>query len=290
NRAVAGADAQRRAAGAEPSSHAVPAQLAVHVGHRHAVQPDAAVARVCVELRVQVVRNLEDDRPVAGGDVPVLRSAAAGRRADAEAAVAAVRAQRGKAAVGRDAAVAGRDGDVALERARLDAAVARMEIDLAADALDVDAAVAALRRQVRPGRQRDDQLRGSAHVESERMARRDANVHADGVAVLLRVDFDRVGRLLRRGALLDDDLDVLAIPRAHLDRPVEGGHRHLGTPLDGEVLLVARDHASDVGADEVDARRRGERRDGHEREGAEHETSFERWTDPAYPLFRAYTS
>src|SRR4051812_40184050 len=116
-----------------------------------------------IELAAEPLRHFEQNRAVAGLDVPVLRRAAPGSRkygdravararanarqlaGDLDAAIARIGVQPAVHVLQRDRAVAGVNLHVARQVAGRDAAVARSQDERAADPLDVDRAVAARR-------------------------------------------------------------------------------------------------------------------------------------------------
>ena len=74
-----------------------------------------------------------------------------------------------------------------------------------------------------------------------------ARLDVDDVALLVGEDLDGLGRGLVAAALLDFDRDLVAVPAADDDGPVEGGELDGRTALGGEPLLFA--HADAVGID-----------------------------------------
>src|SRR5438093_5095240 len=91
-------------------------------------------------------------------------------------------------------------------------------------------------------------------MEPAVVALRHGHVDSDAIAVLLRLDVDFSQRFLRRGAFLDDDLDLLAIPGPNLDGAVERRDMHVRLAGDREALFVALDEARRIGpaADDID--------------------------------------
>src|SRR5579863_271992 len=251
NRAVAGADFQDAAASVQFAAHRRPVERPGD-GDRD-VDGDAAVARVGVELRVQIAGDAKSDASVAGMQVPAVRYLRSVCGGGINAAIARLNLQGVESSIEGDVPVACIDLKSAVHTGAVDAAVAGVEVNPAVEAIGLNITVAGSDADIARDGLRGDvavagghveiQAAGDAQVNVDRsatapespmeMRHADADVHA--VAALAFFDADIVGaELVAVGR--DVRVDVFLIRRSDGDAAIVGLHVEVGAAADGVRL------------------------------------------------------